>query len=141
MEYFIAAVCTLGTLVAFNKMVQKKAKVMKLKEIKFRQSHTHEMLKGMIPIADLMPSFGRKINTQASKHFDRVSTRILFIDSKAWWISDNTLYSADIIEGNFDKESGEKVDTMTMDKVQLDKTIFIVEKLTEGLNNDRGSSR
>jgi len=36
-------------------------------------------------------------------------------------------------EGQIDYNSKKGVDTYTMDKIQLDKTIFIVEKLTEGL--------
>jgi hypothetical protein len=38
------------------------------------------------------------------------------------------------------KEAAEQVDTMGMDKVQLDKMLFIMDKLREGINDDsRGS--
>jgi hypothetical protein len=39
-----------------------------------------------------------------------------------------------------DKDSAEQVDTISMDKVQLDKMLFIMDKLREGINDDsRGS--
>jgi hypothetical protein len=50
------------------------------------------------------------------------------------------LYTAKLIDGKVDDESTTTVDTMGMDKVQLDKTIFIVSKLTEGLEDDRSNT-
>ena len=40
-----------------------------------------------------------------------------------------------------DKESAEKVDTIHMDKVQLDKMLFIMDKLREGIDDDSRGSR
>jgi hypothetical protein len=72
--------------------------------------------------------------TQSSEYEKKNTTRIIFIDSKAYWIESGLLTTAEVDEQgmiNYETKSG--VDTYTMDKVQLDKTIFIVEKLTEGL--------
>jgi hypothetical protein len=49
-----------------------------------------------------------------------------------YWIVNNTFYVADIVDGNVEENTTRLVDTMTMDKVQLDKIMFIVEKLREG---------
>jgi hypothetical protein len=78
--------------------------------------------------------------TQARKHTSDISTRVLFLNDSAYWIKDNALYTAKLIDGKVDDESTTTVDTMGMDKVQLDKTIFIVSKLTEGLEDDRSNT-
>jgi hypothetical protein len=141
MEYFIGSLITIATVVIVNKLISKRIQKLSKIKIGFSQTRTFEITKHMIPIEDLMPSFKPLPDTQTSRHFNSISTRIIFVDDQAWWIKNNTLFSAEVVEGQFSEESGKKVDTMGMDKVQLDKTIFIVEKLTEGLNNDRGNSR
>ncbi len=67
--------------------------------------------------------------------------RVIIIEGNAYWIVDQTLYTAKIIDGSVDNETTKKVDTMTMDDVQLEKTQFIVQKLTEGKGNDSGYPR
>jgi hypothetical protein len=58
----------------------------------------------------------------------------------AYWIANNALQVAKIIDGIVQEDSAKKVDMMGMDKVELEEMIFIVEKLTEGKSNDRWSS-
>ena len=59
------------------------------------------------------------------------------MDSKAYWIKDNVFYSADMApDGTVDKDTTQKVDTFSLNKVQLDKMVFIVDRLTEGLDDD-----
>jgi hypothetical protein len=43
-------------------------------------------------------------------------------------------------EGYVDKETTRRVDTMGMDKVELDKMLFIMDQLRDGKINDSGSS-
>jgi hypothetical protein len=45
-----------------------------------------------------------------------------------------------MIDGNVDKETTRVVDTMTMNKVQLDKMIFIIDRLREEAFDDRWGS-
>lgn len=74
-----------------------------------------------------------KLESQASKHRASNMVRIVFVENQAYWIRDSVFYTADIDdEGYIDAETTRAVDTMTMDKVQLEKMSFIVEKLTEG---------
>jgi hypothetical protein len=87
----------------------------------------------------LVPELRRKV-TQATKHNQKTQVRVIFTEEEAYWITNNKLYVAQLIDGIVDEESTKVVDTMTMDKVQLDRMIFIVEKLTEGLTNDSGNS-
>lgn len=78
--------------------------------------------------------------TQSRKIFEKNQMRIVFSEDKAYWIKNNTFLQADLINGEIDDSTTKVVDIMTMDKVELDKMIFIVQKLTEGMSNDgRGS--
>lgn len=68
--------------------------------------------------------------------------RIVITGSTAYWIFDNNVFQAPIAEdGTVDYQSALPIDTMGMNKVELDKLSFIVEKLTEGNDDDRSNSR
>lgn len=138
MEYFIGSVLTLASVYFMNRLVSKSKSVVRtVKGIRFSQSRTYEMTKDLYPISHFMPAFPQRISTQATKHFDRNTTRVLYMDGLAWFIKSvdglDALHVADITENGFDENSVKRVDTYTMDDVELKKTMFIVEKLTEGL--------
>lgn len=102
----------------------------------YTQSNVYERIKPSIPY---MPT--RVLDTQATKYYESLSVKILFTENKAYWIRDNVFYVADMNEDGFiDYPTSKPVDTMHMDKVELDRMSFIVEKLTEGKQNDRGDS-
>ena len=71
--------------------------------------------------------------TQSMKYFDSINLRILILEEQAYWIKNNAVFVAEIINGEIEKDTAKEVDTMAMDKVQLNKLMFIVEKLKEGL--------
>jgi hypothetical protein len=84
----------------------------------------------------------RKLNTrtQSKVHYDKTNIKVIIFDSQAYWIKDNIFYRAPIVNEIIDKDSAEQVDTIHMDRVQLDKMLFIMDKLREGINDDsRGS--
>ena len=86
--------------------------------------------------------YSRKIinKTQSRMHHDKTNVKVIILDNDAYWIKDNIFYKAPIDGQSIDKESAEQVDTIHMDKVQLDKMLFIMDKLREGINDDsRGS--
>ena len=87
--------------------------------------------------------YSRKMinRTQSKMHYDKTNVKVIILeDQQAYWIKDNIFYKAPIDGQSIDKESAEQVDTMHMDKVQLDKMLFIMDKLREGINDDsRGS--
>ena len=64
----------------------------------------------------------------------------MFVDDRAYWIKDNQFMVAETENGMVVNDTSARVDTMAMDSVELDKMVFIVGKLTEGINNDRGDS-
>lgn len=105
-------------------------------KVKSSQSRTHKLMSpvtvNIIPFKDIV--------TQATNHYDSRQVRVLMTEDSAYWIADNALYVAQVVEGSVVESSTKKVDMMGMDKVELEEMIFIVEKLTEGKSNDRWSS-
>jgi hypothetical protein len=86
--------------------------------------------------------YSRRITsrTQSKMHYDKTNVKVIILDNQAYWIKDNIFYKAPLDGQSIDKESAEQVDTIHMDKVQLDKMLFIMDKLREGINDDsRGS--
>lgn len=86
--------------------------------------------------------YSRKLiaKTQSTKHYDKTNIKVIIVDNNAYWIKDNIFYKAPLVNELIDKDSAEQVDTISMDKVQLDKMLFIMDKLREGINDDsRGS--
>ena len=95
------------------------------------------MLDNMI----MIPMHKPPAETQSLAYYRKNSTKILFTENNAYWIKDNKVFRADVSEqGEILEESAKPLDMMTMDKVQLNEMIFIVEKLTEG-NDDNRSTR
>lgn len=82
----------------------------------------------------------RPLISQATKHEESRHLRVFIDADRAYWIKSNRLYSADVVDGFILQETEKEVDTMTVNKVELNRLIFIVEKLTEGLSNDSGSA-
>jgi hypothetical protein len=103
----------------------------------YRQSHVFELTS---PYLQYMPETNLLPMTQAYKHESENKLRVVFTDNKAYWIKNNAFYQADLVDGMVDESTTKVVDTMAMDKVELDKMIFIVQQLTEGMTNDGGSS-
>jgi hypothetical protein len=105
-------------------------------KIKASQSRTHQL---MAPVTiNIYPQ--KDLVTQATNHFDNNQVRVLMTEHHAYWIANNALQVANIVDGIVQEDSAKRVDMMGMDKVELEEMIFIVEKLTEGKSNDRWSS-
>jgi hypothetical protein len=62
------------------------------------------------------------------------------IENSAYWVKDNVFYMADLVSGEVNPETTRVVDTMGMDSVELDKMLFIMDRLREGLDNDSGGT-
>ena len=129
MEYLLGSIVTAFSMFFTYRWLVKNVAPLKSVKVVATQSRTNELIKKMFTPEQSFP----KATSQAMKHFDTRSVRILIIDSQAYWISNNTVFVADVINGEVEKETTREVDTMGMDKVQLKKMIFIVEKLKEGL--------
>ena len=132
MEFFIGSVVALIGIYFFNKSAVPEL-LKRPKNIRWSQARLFELTKDLIPVN--APLFGsNKKPTQSFEYEKRNTTRIVYLGGEAWWIDNGKLTNAPLSEGGeIEYDFKKEVDTYTMDSVELDKTIFIVEKLTEGL--------
>jgi hypothetical protein len=129
LEYLLGAIVTATTiLLTYRWFIANLVPKQSLK-VFASQSRTNEMMKTFFMQQESFP----KATTQSMKYFDSINLRILIIEEQAYWIKNNAVFVAEIINGEIEKDTAKEVDTMAMDKVQLNKLMFIVEKLKEGL--------
>ncbi len=137
MEFLLGSVATvIAILVLRSAIIKDLAKNSKI-SIRYSQSHIYEITKEFIPDEFFLK---KQRDTQSKSHEKSMYTRVVFLDNEAYWIKNNALFVADMDEGVVAEETARRVDTIGMDKVQLEKVIHIVEALTEGRKNDSGYS-
>lgn len=139
MEYAIGFLFTLFSAYCVAQLHKKYNIFYEFKKTHLRpsQSHNHNLLKYSFIKENI------KINTksQSKIHDSKINIRVIIMDNQAYWIKDNAFYTADIrIDGNVDKDTTRVVDTMAMNSVQLDKMMFILDRLREEAFDDRGGS-
>jgi hypothetical protein len=78
--------------------------------------------------------------SQASKHAEANSIRVIFIEDKAYWVSNNIFYCADASGNNVNIDTTEPVDTTNMSKRDIDKMLFILDNLKNGNSDDNSST-
>jgi hypothetical protein len=139
MEYLILLTLVIPALLSY-KILHKAKTFSNIPKLQISQARSLKLFGDMLEAEILAHEAKSKIKTQSTDHFDRSHVRILFYGERAYWINNNQVFYADIINGEVDKETTNQVDTMTMDDVQLKEMIFIIEKLTEGLNNEDRNS-
>lgn len=137
MEYFIGFLSAFVFIYIIS-YCQKKYNIfyeISLRHLKPSQSHTHNLLYLAQPIKNNIKK------TQSKLHDAKTNIKVIIMDNQAYWIRDNVFYTADMsIDGNVNKDSTRTVDTMNMNSVQLDKMMFIIDKLREEAFYDRGGS-
>lgn len=136
MEYLLLLVCIVPIYFIRKHMVLSK-KISVLPQVKHSQSRSMLLL-GKILDAETNP---KKDKRQSTKFINQTHLRVMIYEDNAYWIANNVLYSAKIEDDEIDNSSAIEVDTMTMDDVQLKKTMYIVERLTEGLGNEGRDQR
>jgi len=133
MEYFLGSLTTLIIMAYFG---TKSAKVLgkPQKKVRVSQSYVDRLVfNELFKVASPKPKKKRQTTNHSGEE-----VRVIVIDGHAYWIHQQTLFTADMVHGFVDKNTTRKVDTMTMDGVELEKTQFIVQKLTEGKKDDSG---
>jgi hypothetical protein len=138
MEYFIGSLSTMFILFFLgrygNRPTYKKEQII---DIKYRQSYLYELIKDLLP----KEVFNKKIlDTQSIKYEKKTNVRVIIVHDYAYWVKDNIFYMADMQDGFIDKDTTRVVDTMHMDRVELDRMLFIMDRLKDGDKNDSGSS-
>lgn len=138
MDFLIGSFSTALIIFGVSKYFQQIVKIsLESERYIFSQSSMHEMIKPLLPEDFFRP---KPKKTQSSVYEAKTNVRVIVLDGLAYWIRDNKIYEADIGMQGIEKDSARIVDTMSMDKVQLDKIAFIVDALREGLDNDSGST-
>lgn len=90
------------------------------------QSAIHNKIKHFAPdVAKVNPPSQSKIHVQ--KHM----LRVMIIDGKAYWVKDNVFFVADTDNGIVLHNTAQQVDTVSMSKPDVDKMMFILDKLKE----------
>lgn len=141
MDYLIGSVVTFTTIIIISFLIRRYS-VSRIKyETTYSQSYVHSMLS---PLSIFIDSLQKDpVVSQSTIHNDSLYTQVVITKNKAYWIKDNTFIVAPITEdGEIDKEAAQAVDTMAMNKVQLEEMTLIVEELTRGKGYDsRGSGK
>lgn len=137
MDFILGSIIALGsaalTIIFKKYIITNKTKV----QVLISQSKMYDAIADKTIMIPMRKEF---VETQSTMFYKRNSTRILFTEDNAYWIKNNNVYRADIGEsGEILEESAKPLDMMSMDKVQLDEMMFIVEKLTEGNNDNRSA--
>ena len=116
------------TLVAFCFIiiVMNKKRKKSFNKVLYRQSDMHNILKEFF-FKDI---FDDKVVTSQSKIWkEKQTTKVVIIDEKAYWVSNNMFYVGDAINGKVRPETGKPLDTTKMSKKEIDKLLFILDNL------------
>jgi hypothetical protein len=138
MEYFLGSAVTMVAMFITTRLILPRTLNKKVDTVRYSQSHIHTLV---VPLLPDMKTYKKKIVTQSSKHDERINIKVVIVENKAYFVKDGSFYCADMDGDYIDKQTAAVVDTMGMDKVQLDKMLFIMDQLRDGKKNDSGDSR
>ena len=132
MEFLLGTITTTLVLFIFIVfLINKRNKREPFFLIRYSQSHIHRILSPLLPQVDQISKISNK-NSQSSKHLKNTNVRVLIVEGKAYWTKNNVFYVSSIVDGDIDKDNAQVVDTMGMNKVELDKMLFIIDQLRKG---------
>ena len=134
------AVIVIGlTLISFSSIliVMNRKRKKSFNKVLYRQSDMHNILKDFF-FKDI---FDDKVVISQSKIWkEKQTTRVVIIDQRAYWVSNNMFYVGDTVDGKVKPETGKPLDTTKMSKREVDKMLFILDNLKNGKINDSGSA-
>jgi hypothetical protein len=105
----------------------------------YRQSDLHRIMKKFFS-QQLLPDLDASRSSQLTKRKEKDTIKVIVIDEKAYWVSDNVFYIADAVQGNPIPESARPLDTKQMSNKDISKMLFILDNLKDGKLNDSGSA-
>ena len=136
MQELIAAGLTLPFVWVILKLMRKKARK-KFSKTLYRQSDIHKLLKYFFSIR--LPN-NEGPSSQLTKRKEKNMTKVIFVDNQAYWVSENTFFVAESINGEIQSQTARPVNTNGLSKIDLNKMLFILDSLKNGSKNDSGSS-
>jgi hypothetical protein len=137
MEYFLGSAITMIAMFITTRLISFNKVSTKIDIPRYSQSHIHMLI---LPLLPEIKKYKKKMITQSSKHEEKTNIKVVIVDNKAYFIKNGTFYCADMHGTEIDGANATLVDTMAMDKVQLDKMLFIMDQLRDGKKNDSGDS-
>lgn len=135
MEYFLGSLMTLLSLFVFVKTINKKINNQNIPIPRMSQSIKYKL----IGIYDKKSKKPRK-KRQSTKHENKNSIKAFFWNNDVYWIEDGFLVTAKFKDNHIDESTKKRVDTHSLDKVELNRIEFIVDKLAEGNEDDSRNS-
>jgi hypothetical protein len=138
-DFLIGAIVTIIAYSVSQRIIRKSLpKDEGISTINYSQSHIYDLMRPFLEFADVVSS---DVPSQSINYLKNAYMKVMVVNSKAYWIKNNTFYVADVVEGEVKKETTKEVDTMAMNKVELNEMLFIVEKLREESDDNRGSGK
>jgi hypothetical protein len=138
MEYFLGSAITLLAMFVTTRLISSPKNIVNNNPVRYSQSHIHEIVSPLVPN---LKEYKKVINRQSSNQEEKTNIKVVIFDDKAYFVKDGTFYCAEMHGTEIDGANATLVDTMGMDKVQLDKMLFIMDQLRDGKKNDSGDSR
>jgi hypothetical protein len=138
-DFLIGAAVTIIAYAIFQRVMNKTISGEEsLGVINYSQSHIYDLMRPFLEFAEV---FEPDEPRQSNNYLKNAYMKVMVVSNKAYWIKNNTLYVAEVVEGEVKKETTKEVDTMSMNKVELNEMLFIVEKLREESDDYRGSGK
>jgi hypothetical protein len=138
MWYAITFGLTLVLFWAIIKITTKKRNK-KFTKTLYRQSDLHRIMKKFFS-QQLIPTLDANRSSQLTKRREKDTIKVIVIDEKAYWVSDNVFYIADAFQGNPIPETAKPLDTKQMSNKDVSKMLFILDNLRDGKFDDSGST-
>lgn len=138
MEYFLGSIITLIAMFITTRLISSEKNIAVSTQVRYSQSHIHEIVAPLVPN---LRNYKKLIPRQSANQEEKSNIKVVIFDDKAYFVKDATFYCADMHGTEIDGANASVVDTMGMDKVQLDKMLFIMDQLRDGKSDDSGDSR
>ena len=83
----------------------------------------------------------RRTSSLFSQDFvNKNNFKVIIVDNQAYWVSENTFFVAESVNGEIQRQTARPVNTNGLSKVDLDKMLFILDSLKNGKKNDSSSA-
>jgi hypothetical protein len=76
----------------------------------------------------------KEIDMEDSQEDDERFIRIAIVEDKAYWVINNVLYQADIVDGEIEKEYASPVDAFDIDFREVSKLMSILDSMQDWKN-------
>jgi hypothetical protein len=137
MEYLIGSFTTFVLVMLMSFFKKENVEKQKV-TVRYSQSHIFDLVQPLLP--PISNKTIKKRISQSTKYEEKTNIRVLIVDNVAYWVKENVFYKANVLNNGVDSDTTQVVDTIGMDSVELDKMLFIMDRLREGLDSDSGST-